>query len=278
MKELYDDVSFGLSRVLTRAYSTSFSLGIHFLNRKFHDPIYAIYGFVRLADEIVDSFHDYDKKTLFKRFSDELELSLKEKISLNPILNSFQHVVHTYHIERGLIDAFMASMEMDLQKKDYDREDFNKYVLGSAEVVGLMCLRVFVSGDEQRYQQLKPYGMRLGAAYQKINFLRDLKADFKGMGRAYFPGIHPGQFTEKDKKQVEEEIAADFAAGLEGIRLLPKDAGYGVYLSYVYYHGLFRKIQKLSAAEVAARRVRIPNRKKYLLLFTSYIRYKLFSI
>lgn len=278
MKQLYDKVSYTLSRELTHAYSTSFSLGIRFLNRRFRDPIYAIYGFVRLADEIVDSFHEYDKELLFSRFSNEIELSLKEKISLNPILNSFQEVVHRYGIERELIDAFMNSMEMDLKKKDYDRQEFDKYVLGSAEVVGLMCLRVFLDGNEEQYKKLKPMGMRLGAAYQKINFLRDLNADFAGMGRSYFPGIHSGGFSEEDKRIVEKEIAEDFAEGLRGIRLLPRDAGYGVYLSYVYYHGLFRKIKKLPAEEVAGRRVRIPDWKKYILLFGSYLRYKLFTI
>jgi len=278
MKQLYDKVSYTLSRELTQAYSTSFSLGIRFLNKRFRDPIYAIYGFVRLVDEIVDSFHEYDKELLFGRFRNEMELSLKEKISLNPILNSFQEVVYRYGIEQDLIDTFLSSMEMDLKQKDYTRQEFNKYVLGSAEVVGLMCLRIFLDGNEEQYKRLKPMAMRLGAAYQKINFLRDMNADFVGMGRSYFPGIHSGRFSEEDKRIVEKEIAEDFAEGLRGIRLLPRDAGFGVYLSYVYYHGLFRKIKKLPAEDIVGRRVRIPDWKKYLMFFGSYLRYNFFSI
>lgn len=274
-KGLYDKVSYDLSRSLTQSYSTSFSLGIRFLDPSLRDPIYAIYGFVRLADEIVDSFHDYDKEALFSRFKENLDHALKEKISVNPLLNSFQQVVHKYNIERELIDAFLFSMEMDLDKKDYDRENFEKYVLGSAEVVGLMCLHVFVNGDEEEYQKLRPMGMKLGAAYQKINFLRDLKADYEEMGRTYFPGIDLTNFTEDDKRKIEAEIDEDFKDGLRGIRLLPPESRMGVYLSYVYYYKLFEKIRSLPARQVRKKRIRISNLRKYALLSGVYLRYRM---
>ena len=275
MKSLYDDVSVQLSKKLTNAYSTSFSMGIRSLAKELRDPIYAIYGFVRIADEIVDSFHDYDKEKLFKRFLADVDLSLKEKISLNPVLNSFQHVVHKYNIEYELIETFLNSMEMDLDKKKYNREKFDEYVLGSAEVVGLMCLRVFVGGDETKYQELKPSAMRLGAAYQKINFLRDLNADFNHMGRSYFPGIDLANFTDSNKKTIEAEIAEDFSEGLKGIFKLPSSSRIGVYLSYIYYFKLFKKIQRLPAKTIAKKRIRIPNLRKYLLLINTYIKYRL---
>jgi phytoene synthase len=275
MKSLYDQVSFHLSKIVTKSYSTSFSMGIKSLSKELRDPIYAIYGFVRLADEIVDSFHEYDKRLLFDRFKKDVDLSLEEKISLNPVLNSFQSVVNEYNIEYELIEAFMASMEMDLEKKEYDREKFDKYVLGSAEVVGLMCLRVFVNGQEEKYQALKPFGMRLGAAYQKINFLRDLKADFDGMGRSYFPDIDLNHFSEEDKKTIEKEIEEDFKEGYKGILMLPDSSRMGVYLSYIYYFNLFKKIKSLSANKVASKRIRITDSFKYLLLISSYLKFKL---
>jgi phytoene synthase len=275
MKSLYDQVSFHLSKIVTKSYSTSFSMGIKSLSKELRDPIYAIYGFVRLADEIVDSFHEYDKRLLFDRFKKDVDLSLEEKISLNPVLNSFQSVVNEYNIEYELIEAFMASMEMDLEKKEYDREKFDKYVLGSAEVVGLMCLRVFVNGQEEKYQALKPFGMRLGAAYQKINFLRDLKADFDGMGRSYFPDIDLNHFSEEDKKTIEKEIEEDFKEGYKGILMLPDSSRMGVYLSYIYYFNLFKKIKSLSANKVASKRIRIADSFKYLLLISSYLKFKL---
>ncbi len=274
-KVLYDKVSYDLSRSLTHSYSTSFSLGIRFLDPSLRDPIYAIYGFVRLADEIVDTFHDYDKETLFQRFKENLDHALKEKISVNPLLNSFQQVVHKYNIERELIDAFLYSMEMDLDKKQYDRENFEKYVLGSAEVVGLMCLHVFVNGNQEEYQKLKPMGMKLGAAYQKINFLRDLKADYEEMGRTYFPGVDLTNFNEEDKSRIEEEIEADFREGLRGIRMLPPESRMGVYLSFVYYYKLFEKIRRLPAKQVRRKRIRISNLRKYALLSSVYLRYRM---
>ena len=275
MKSLYDKVSYDLSESLTKSYSTSFSIGIRFLDKELRAPIYAIYGFVRLADEIVDTFHDYDKEKLFRRFQESLDLALEDRISVNPILNSFQEVVHKFNIDRVWIDTFMGSMEMDLEQKEYDPKEFKKYVLGSAEVVGLMCLHVFVNGDKQKFEELKPMGMKLGAAYQKINFLRDLKADFEGLGRTYFPGIDLSNFTEEDKKFIEKEIESDFKTGLEGIKKLPKASRMGVYLSYIYFYKLFKKIRRLPAEEVRKRRIRISDLRKYFLLMNTYFMFKL---
>ncbi len=274
MKILYDKVSYDLSRNLTQSYSTSFSMGIRFLSEELRNPIYAIYGFVRLADEIVDTFHEYNKEKLFKRFRESLDLALEDRISVNPLLNSFQEVVHKYNIERELIDAFLHSMEMDLSMNDYSREDFNEYVFGSAEVVGLMCLNVFVNGDEEKYKELKPMGMRLGAAYQKINFLRDIAADHDELGRSYFPGVDLRDFNERDKAIIEREIQNDFMEGLKGIKLLPSGSRMGVYLSYIYYYRLFQKIKSLPASEVRKKRIRISNPRKYFLLLNTYMRFR----
>lgn len=274
MKELFDMISRKSSKLATVTYSTSFSLGIRFFSKRFHDPIYAIYGFVRFADEIVDSFHGYDKAKLLKRFKTDTYLAIEEGISLNPILNNFQWAVNTYKIEQELIERFLHSMEMDLQEIDYDQPAFEEYILGSAEVVGLMCLRVFCEGDEEKYQQLKPSAMRLGSAFQKINFLRDLKADYKDLGRTYFPGVDLNRFTEDTKKEIEDDIALDFADGLEGIRKLPKGARFGVYMAYVYFYKLFLKIKRTNSSKIMSERIRIPNRTKYKLLFTSYLRHQ----
>lgn len=275
MKDLFDMISRKSSKLATVTYSTSFSLGIRFFSKKFHDPIYAIYGFVRFADEIVDSFHGFDKAKLLERFKSDTYLAIEERISLNPILNNFQWSVNKYKIEHELIDRFLHSMEMDLQEIDYDQPAFEEYILGSAEVVGLMCLRVFCEGDEEKYQQLKPSAMRLGSAFQKINFLRDLKADYKDLGRTYFPGVDLSRFTEETKKQIEDDIALDFADGLEGIRKLPKGARFGVYMAYVYFYKLFLKIKRTNSSRIMSERIRIPNRTKYKLLFTSYLRHQL---
>ena len=274
MKDLFDMISRKSSKLATVTYSTSFSLGIRFFSKKFHDPIYAIYGFVRFADEIVDSFHGFDKAKLLARFKTDTYLAIEEGISLNPILNNFQWSVNKYKIEHELIDRFLHSMEMDLQEIDYDQPAFEEYILGSAEVVGLMCLRVFCEGDEEKYQQLKPSAMRLGSAFQKINFLRDLKADYKDLGRTYFPGVDLARFTEDTKKKIEDDIALDFADGLEGIRRLPKGARFGVYMAYVYFYKLFIKIKRTNSAQIMIERIRIPNRTKYKLLFTSYLRHQ----
>lgn len=275
MKELYDKVSIKCSRITTRSYSTSFSLGIRCLHRDLRDPICAIYGFVRFADEIVDSFHDFEKEKLLERFKNETYQAIEEKISLNPILNSFQNTVHQYSIDLELIDQFLYSMEMDLTEKEYDQEMYETYILGSAEVVGLMCLKVFLNGDQDEYVRLKPYAMKLGSAFQKINFLRDLRADYVGMGRTYFPNLEIGEFDEENKRLIEEDIEADFKMGYEGIKKLPKRARFGVYLAYVYYYSLFKKIKKTPPTHVMSRRIRIRNRYKFSLLFYSYFRHRL---
>jgi 15-cis-phytoene synthase len=275
MKELFDDVSIKCSRLTTRAYSTSFSLGIHFLDKSIRDAIYSIYGFVRFADEIVDTFHDFNKQNLFDRFKKDTYLAIEEKISLNPILNSFQTTVNQYKIDLILIEQFLKSMEMDLHKKSYDETTFKEYVLGSAEVVGLMCLRVFTNGNGAMYHKLKPYAMSLGSAFQKINFLRDLNADYLTMGRLYFPCIAMDEFNDSTKKQIEESIQADFQHAYIGIRKLPKSARFGVYIAYVYYLALFRKIKNTPSHKVLHSRIRIPNPHKAQLLAYSYVKHQL---
>jgi phytoene/squalene synthetase len=272
MKELFDMISRKSSKMTTVMYSTSFSLGIRFFSKRFHDPIYGVYGFVRFADEIVDSFHGYDKKKLLQRFKQDTYDAIEEKISLNPILNNFQYVVNTYKIERELIDLFLRSMEMDLEKVEYDQQKYEAYILGSAEVVGLMCLRVFCEGDEQKYGELKPSAMRLGSAFQKINFLRDLKADFKDLGRSYFPGIDLRNWDDSTKAEIETDIEKDFADGLSGIRKLPNGARFGVYVAYVYFHELLLKIRRVKADKLLNERIRVTNGRKYWLLLTAYTR------
>ena len=273
MKALFDSVSIRTSRMTTKAYSTSFSLGILGLDKKYHDPIYAIYGFVRFADEIVDTFEDYPQKELLERFWKDTYLALDEKISLNPILNSFQQVVNAFNIDSDLIETFLKSMEMDLYKNDYDEEGYKAYILGSAEVVGLMCLKVFVDGDEKRYQELKKPAMQLGSAFQKINFLRDLHADYHALGRTYFPGVDLNEFNERVKAEIEADIDIDFKAGYEGIKQLPKGARFGVYIAYVYYYSLFKKICNTHADIILNERVRISNKRKYGLFLSSYVRH-----
>lgn len=262
MKALFDKVSARCSRYTTRAYSTSFSLGITLLAGKFHAPIYAIYGFVRFADEIVDSFHDYPKAALLKDFRKQTDEAIHHRISLNPILNSFQHTVHRYGIEKELTDTFLDSMEMDLSRNFYSRSLYEKYILGSAEVVGLMCLRVFCEGDQTLYESLKHPAMKLGAAFQKINFLRDIRADSQDLGRLYFPGINLNNFTAADKKAIEAEIAADLHQALEGIKRLPQSSRKGVYLAYAYYLVLFNKIRDLPPQKIMTQRIRVANSHK----------------
>jgi len=273
MKPLFDSVSIRASKMITKAYSTSFSLGILGLDKKYHDPIYAIYGFVRFADEIVDSFEGYPQEKLLKRFWADTFESIDDKISLNPILNSFQQVVNAYEIDHSLIETFLKSMEMDLYKNDYDEQAYKDYILGSAEVVGLMCLKVFVDGNEVRYEKLKVPAMQLGSAFQKINFLRDLNADYHSLGRTYFPGVDLKGFDEKTKTAIEADIDIDFAAGFEGIKQLPKGARFGVYIAYVYYYSLFKKIRKTHCDIILSKRVRISNKRKYGLLISSYLRH-----
>lgn len=272
MKAIFDNVSKKASKMVTRQYSTSFSLGIQFLNKDFHEPIYGIYGFVRFADEIVDSFHEFNKPVLLDEFKKETYLSIERGISLNPILNSFQRTVNEFGIERELIDTFLKSMEMDLEKKDYTEEGYKEYILGSAEVVGLMCLRVFTEGNRELYDKLKPYAMSLGSAFQKINFLRDLNADYLGMGRIYFPNVNIEELNEETKAAIEKDIEADFDMGLQGIKMLPKKARLGVYVAYIYYRSLFNKIKKLKASHILEERIRIPNPQKVALFAGSYLR------
>lgn len=272
MKALFDQVSQKTSKLVTRQYSTSFSLGIRFLHETFHEPVYAIYGFVRLADEIVDSFHDYDKTSLLEEFKRDTYLSIKRGISLNPVLNSFQKVVHQFNIETELIDSFLKSMTMDLEKKEYTEEGYKEYILGSAEVVGLMCLRVFTERDNRLYQDLKPFAMALGSAFQKINFLRDLNADYVGMGRIYFPNVDMRNLNENIKQEIEADIEMDFNKGLQGIKMLPKRSRLGVHVAYIYYRSLFNKIRGVKSKHILHTRVRIPNPQKVLLFAGSYLR------
>jgi 15-cis-phytoene synthase len=271
MITLYDQVSCEISRCITRRYSTSFSLGIYMLHRKLHEPIYSIYGFVRLADEIVDSFDGYDKEQLLNQFTSDTFNAIDTGISTNPVLHAFQLTVNKYQIDLELIDTFLQSMHMDLSLTRYDQAGFERYILGSAEVVGLMCLQVFVNGDNQRYRQLKSSAMKLGAAFQKVNFLRDLKADFSHLGRSYFPNVNLQSLTEADKIKIEESIQDDFNQALGGIRQLPSSARLGVYTAYVYYHQLFRKIKHTSPSKIMSTRIRISNPRKIFLLFKSYI-------
>ncbi len=275
MKQLFDNVSAKCSKIVTKEYSTSFSLGIKFLDTKMHDPIYAIYGYVRFADEIVDSFHDYDKKLLLEKFRNETICAIADKISLNPILNSFQKVVNDYKIGWELIDSFLISMEMDLGKVDYDQSNYETYILGSAEVVGLMCLKVFVKGDDETYIKLKPYAMSLGSAFQKVNFLRDAKADYEVLGRIYFPGVNMNAFDVKSKNNIEKDIEDDFKHALLGIKQLPHESRMGVYLAYYYYRNLFNKIKSIPAQKVLKERIRIPNVQKFGLMFQCLIRNQL---
>lgn len=271
--DLYTDVCYKCSRLVTKNYSTSFSLGVSLLHKDFVMPIHAIYGFVRFADEIVDTFHDHNKKELLERFIKETHDSIESGISLNPILHSFQHTVNKYKIDIQLIDTFLKSMEMDLDQTKYNKEGYDEYILGSAEVVGLMCLKIFVEGDEKRYMELKPDAMKLGSAFQKINFLRDLKADVHLLGRSYFPGFNADNFNPESKKAIENDIQNDFDAGLRGIKQLPKKARLGVYLAYIYYVSLFKKIQKTPPQKVLESRIRITDSKKYLLFLRSFIRH-----
>ena len=277
MKKLYDDISFSSSKLITKTYSTSFSLGIYFLNKKIHNAIYAIYGFVRLADEIVDSFHDYPKEKLLKEFKEETFKALEMGISINPVINSFQKIVNEYNIDHELIHIFLRSMEQDLSKIEYsnEKEKYDQYIVGSAEVVGLMCLMVFVNGDKEMYDSLENSARKLGAALQKVNFLRDVNADFNSLGRSYFPKVDLNNFSKEDKISIEEDIDADFKFAYEGIRKLPKSSKLGVFIAYTYYISLFNKIKALPPTKMMSSRVRINNSKKLYLACKSMLVYKL---
>ena len=273
--DLYNDVCLKASRTTTGSYSTSFSLGIRSLEKDLQGPIHAIYGFVRFADEIVDTFHGFDKKTLLARFREDTHTAIREGISLNPILQSFQLVVNGYGIEAELYNTFLDSMAMDLEDRTYDQRSYETYILGSAEVVGLMCLRVFCKNDDALYQRLKPSAMKLGSAFQKVNFLRDLKDDHINLGRTYFPGVDIARMDKATKAHIEADIHADLEAALVGIKQLPRGSRFGVYMAYVYYLALFRKIQALPCDRILKERVSVPNRNKLALLTKSYVRHSL---
>jgi phytoene synthase len=276
MKSIFDTISFECSRNVTKTYSTSFSTAVRMLAPSIRQDIYNIYGFVRFADEIVDSFHDYNKEELFILFETDLNLALKNKISLNPVLNAFQHTVTKYSIPYDLIAAFMKSMKLDLTKTTYKTQDeYEEYIYGSADVVGLMCLKVFVNGDSNKYESLKNAAMHLGSAFQKVNFLRDLKADFEGLNRTYFPDTDLNQLNETSKLKIIQEIEADFKAGFEGIIHLPLEAKFGVYTAYVYYKKLLSKLSKTPSSEIKNTRIRVPDYQKYGLFAKCYFTYKL---
>ena len=275
MKKLFDELAYKVSKAVTEKYSTSFSLGILALKPSVRSAIYAVYGYVRLADEIVDSFHDYDKAELLKRFKTETWIALDEGISLNPILQSFQDTVNNFAIDRSLIEQFLHSMEMDLQQIDYNSDLYNEYILGSAEVVGLMCLQIFAEGKKEAFEHLKPYAMKLGSAFQKVNFLRDLKDDYYVLGRTYFPNIDMKIFTNKIKDQIVNEIETEFKEAFIGIKKLPASSKFGVYLAYKYYLSLFKKIKNMPAEKIMNQRIRIPNTQKLSLAMSSYVQYKM---
>lgn len=274
MKKLFDTTSLACSKLVTRSYSTSFSLGIRLLHPSIQPAIYAIYGFVRYADEIVDTFHDYDKDELFAEFVTEYRKSLVRKISMNPILNAFQSIVNEYGLHE-LVDSFLNSMEMDLQKQNYStQEEYKQYIYGSADVVGLMCLKVFVKGNQTQYETLKPYAMRLGSAFQKVNFLRDIKADYEQLNRSYFPNLATNELNENNKQHIITDISNDFSYALKGILLLPREAKFGVYIAYRYYLKLLKKLRTKPAKKILQERTRISDWLKFMILIKSYLRFK----
>jgi phytoene synthase len=276
MKSIFDAVSKDCSRIITQTYSTSFSMATKMLSNSIRQDIYNIYGFVRLADEIVDSFHNYDKEALFVQFEADLESALSNKISLNPILNSFQETYHTYGLEKDMVDAFMNSMRQDLYKTVYHtEEEYKNYIYGSADVVGLMCLKVFVNGDTEQYNALKQTAMALGSAFQKVNFLRDLKADHDQLNRTYFPNTDLNNLDELSKQAIIDDIENDFSEGLKGIKLLPLEAKFGVFMAYRYYNQLLKKLKTTPALEIKSTRIRVPDYKKVELLTRSYVKYQL---
>jgi phytoene/squalene synthetase len=275
MKALYDNISFDCSKSLTKAFSTSFSFSSRLLPPQQRQAIYAIYGFVRVADEIVDTYHDYPQEKLLDRFERDLNEALETRISTNPILNAFQETVYKYHLKREMISAFLKSMRLDLEKKEYKtREEYQEYIFGSADVVGLMCLRVFVEGDDEQYQKLKDSAMKLGSAFQKVNFLRDLKNDMEILERSYFPHIDFKHLTREVKKEIVKEIVADFDEAFLGIRQLPDSSRLAVYVAYVYYKKLLRIIRRKRPEQILQQRIRVNNAVKMWLLFKSYLRYR----
>jgi 15-cis-phytoene synthase len=275
MMNLFHEVSQECSRTTTERYSTSFSSAIRLLHTDLRQPIYNIYGFVRFADEIVDTFHDHNKSVLLQEFETETFQAISRKISLNPVLHSFQLTVNQYKIDHSLIHAFFHSMKMDLEQKDHSETSYSEYIYGSAEVVGLMCLYIFVEGDEKAYEHLKPSARSLGAAFQKVNFLRDVKADYTNLERTYFPGLDFNNFSQQQKKEIEDDIAADFKHAYEGILNLPVKARFGVYVAYKYYLSLFKKIKRTQPAQIMTQRIRIPNYSKAMILLRAGVRNQL---
>lgn len=273
--QLYHQVTALSSKHTTLMYSSSFSSAIKLLHKDLRQPIFDIYGFVRFADEIVDTFHEYDKKQLFDKFKTDTYLAIEQGISLNPILHRFQITFNQYKIDPALLDAFLYSMEMDLTKQVHDQESYDKYIYGSAEVVGLMCLYIFCNGDKAQCEQLKPAAKSLGAAFQKVNFLRDIKADFEGMNRLYFPNCDFNQFSAMDKAQIELDIEQDFEQALVGLKKLPMKCRFGVYVAYKYYYSLFKKIKKTEHHSILTSRIRIPSLGKLLILTKAGIRHQL---
>jgi len=276
MKKLFDTVSQDCSRLVTNSYSTSFSLATKMLDTSIRNHIYNIYGFVRFADEIVDSFHNHNKKYLLDNFEADLFMSIKDKISLNPILNSFQLTVNTFEIDHDLIKAFMKSMRLDLQKNTYKtKAEYDEYIYGSADVVGLMCLKVFVKGDQKRFDNLREPAMALGSAFQKVNFLRDLKDDFHELERTYFPNVDFNNFNEISKIRIIDEIETDFETSLNGIFKLPKEARFGVYTAYKYYFKLLDILKRTPSINIQNTRVRVSNYQKMIVFVRCYLKYKL---
>lgn len=273
--ELFDQTTLECSKLITQRYSTSFTLGIKTLDKKLHLPVYAIYGFVRYADEIVDTFHDSDKRALLTSFKKDTYKAIQDKVSFNPVLHSFQLIVNQYKIDLALIEAFLYSMELDLEETEYDKAGYEEYIYGSAEVVGLMCLRVFCEGDDAQYQSLVAPAKKLGSAFQKVNFIRDIKSDFEERGRVYFPGVDFNDFTKSAKDLIEADIQKDFDDALEGILRLPRGARLGVYLAYKYYLKLFSKIKNLPASKIKQERIRIPDTRKIVILCTTYLKHSL---
>jgi phytoene/squalene synthetase len=276
MKSIFDKVSNDCSKLVIKRYSTSFYFSSSLLSKTIRQDIFNIYGFVRLADEIVDTFHEYPKKELLEDFEKELWRSVHNKISLNPILNSFQHTVNKYSIPKDLINSFLESMKMDLEKKEYNSvEEYRKYIYGSADVVGLMCLKVFVKGSESSFAELSPFAISLGSAFQKVNFLRDLKDDSNVLNRVYFPNVDMNNFNEKSKKEIILEIEKDFENAVKGIVKLPKNSKFAVYIAYRYYNKLLKKLKRTSSENIVKKRIRIHNLQKFIVIARSYVKYQL---
>ena len=276
MKSIFDKVSEDSSKIVIKRYSTSFYFSSSLLSKSIRQDIFNIYGFVRLADEIVDTFHEFPNKELLNEFEEELWRSIENKISLNPILNSFQNTVNKYSIPNDLIRSFLDSMKMDLEKKEYNSvEEYKKYIYGSADVVGLMCLKVFVKGSETLYSNLSEYAISLGSAFQKVNFLRDLKDDSNILKRVYFPNVDMDDFNEESKKEIINEIELDFKNAIKGIARLPKNSRFAVYIAYRYYNKLLKKLKRTSSENIVKKRVRIHNFQKFTVIARSYVKYQL---